>query len=232
MDGYNCIIVDDSEIDRLSLLALLKSFPQFKVIGTFASANKALPVVEEIEVDVIFLDIQMPGISGIEFRRRVQKIPVCVFISYSPKFAVESFKLETLDYIVKPLTKKRFEQTVKRIQNFMTMYRKSNETDSTKKEFFIKSGTEHIRINEDDILYLEAQKDYTDINTLSGKKMILANLGSALKMDSFESFIRIHRSFAIPKNRIHRITSTKVTLDNGTELPVGRAFRERLNEIL
>lgn len=231
MLGYNCVIVDDSELDRLSLSAMLKRFPQFRVLGSFSSPQKALEIVNEIGVDVLFLDIEMPGLSGIELRRKLQSIPVCIFISYSQKFAVESFELETLDYLVKPLKFDRFEKTVARIENQISLHRQSLEkkTDNT---IFIKNGTQQIRLNLDEVKYLEAQKDYTRIVSISGKEMILSTLGATLETEPFKNFIRIHRSYAVPLHLIYKVNNHSVVLEDGTSLPVGRTYREKLVEIL
>lgn len=233
MNIYNCIIVDDSEIDRLSLLAFLKKFPAFRVVGTFASPQKALTVVNEIEVDVLFLDIQMPGLNGLEFRKMAENVPVCVFISYSPDFALKSYELKTLDYIVKPLRFDRFSLTVKRIEEFMDVHRKAIISDSysSSEEIFVKDGTQKVKVRLDDIIYLEALRDYTQIVTIHNEKhMVLQSIGNLLKDDSFQSFVRIHKSYAIRKKFVHKITRTEVLLNNGTNLPLGRTYRDSFNQ--
>lgn len=232
----NCVIVDDNELDQLALLSCLKRHSQFRVLGVFSSPEKALPVVENIEVDVLFLDIQMPGMNGLEFRRRIENIPVCIFISSSPDFAVESYELETLDYLLKPLYADRFARTVQRIESFLEIQNKSNAyidvQNSEKDEFFIKEGKHQLKINLSDIIYLEALKDYTRILTVTGKHMVNSPLGTLIKEPKFNSFIRIHRSYAVPKNAIKRIDRTEVMLENGEKIPVGKTYRDAVLEII
>lgn len=232
MSIYNCIIVDDSEIDQLSLKAFLSKFPEFKVLGTFTSPEKALNIINDIDVDILFLDIQMPGISGLEFRRKARSIPVCVFISYSQDYALESFELETLDYIVKPLRFDRFEKTIRKIESYMSVLKRAN-LNSIEAEFaFVKNGNQQVKILLDEVCYLEALSDYTNIITKTGKQIISSNIGNVIKESLFKDMIRIHRSFAIPRKNIHKINTNEVILNDGTILPIGKTYRENLLQSL
>lgn len=232
MEMYNCIIVDDSEIDQLRLQAFVRKFPGFNILGTFLSPQKALDVIETIKIDVLFLDIQMPGINGIEFRKRAKQIPVCVFISYSPDYAIESFELETLDYLVKPLEFKRFEKTIHRIMAFMALRKLASNNDISQDNLMLKSGSEQIRMSLKDILYIEAYSDYTQVITGNGKQIISYSLGTVLKDPVFKTFIRIHRSYAVQKDFIFKVNRTEVLLKNGTILPIGKTYKDILLQSL
>jgi len=225
---YTCIIVDDSEIDQLRLQSFLRKFDAFKIIGTFLSPQKALAVIDEIKVDVLFLDIQMPGINGLEFRKIAHEIPACVFVSYSPDYAAASFELETLDYLVKPLEFKRFEKTIERIIAFMNNNKQAVVSEVQADKFMIKSGTTQLRLNLNDILYFEAYSDYTRVFTKDGKQIISHSLGTVLKDPVFKSFIRIHRSYAVQKDLIFKVGSKEVVLKNGTVLPIGKTYKDDL----
>src|SRR6476620_7586816 len=109
---YNCIIIDDDEIDRLTVVSFAKKFPMLNIVGVYPDATQALPALEKEAIHILFLDIDMPELSGIEFRKKAAHIPVCIFITAHPEHAVESFELDTLDFIVKPLKLDRFGQTV------------------------------------------------------------------------------------------------------------------------
>ena len=99
MENLNCIIVDDNEIDRLTVLSFAKRFPNLTIIGCFADSTEALVAIENNKIDILFLDIDMPGLSGVELRKKANQVPACIFITSHPEFAVESFELETLDFI-------------------------------------------------------------------------------------------------------------------------------------
>jgi two-component system LytT family response regulator len=233
MKKYSCIIVDDDEIDRLTVLSFAKKFPVLDILGVFESAEDALPFIEKQKVDVLFLDIDMPDLNGIEFRKKALEIPVCVFITAHPEHAVESFQIETLDFIVKPLKLDRFTQTVSRIEEFMEVRLKASlfEASIGGDTIYIKEGHDQTKVKLHEILYLEALKDYTLIITDKKRHCVLSSIGNLLKEDHFQSFIRIHRSYAVQKQFIQKMNSTEIILNNNVTIPVGRSYKENLNLI-
>ena len=233
MKKYTCIIVDDDEIDRLTVLSFAKKFPILNILGVFESAEDALPIIEKEKIDILFLDIDMPGLNGIEFRKNALEIPVCVFITAHPEHAVESFQIETLDFIVKPLKIDRFSQTMSRIEEFMEIKLKASlfEASIGGDTIYIKEGHEQTKVKLHEILYLEALKDYTLVITDKKRHCVLSSIGNLLKEDHFQSFIRIHRSFAVQKQFIQKINSTEILLNNNISIPVGRSYKDNLNLI-
>lgn len=234
MEKLQCLIVDDDEIDRLTVLSFAKKFPQLQVVGVFASANEALPELQKNKIDVLFLDIDMPAESGLELRKKAVEVPVCIFITAHPEHAVESFELDTLDFIVKPLKLDRFTQTVKRIEEFMEIRHKALLFESSigGDTIYIKEGHEQTKIKLHDILYLEALKDYTLIVTSQKRHCVLSSIGNVLKENHFQSFIRTHRSFAVQKQFIQKISATEIVLNSGVLIPIGRSYKDNLNLIL
>ncbi|TCN60848.1 DNA-binding response regulator [Flavobacterium circumlabens] len=230
---YTCIIIDDDEIDRLTVVSFAKKFPILDILGVFESADEALPFIEKQKVDILFLDIDMPGLNGIEFRKKALEIPVCIFITAHPEHAVESFQIETLDFIVKPLKLDRFAQTVSRIEEFMEIKLKASlfEASIGGDTIYIKEGHEQTKVKLHEILYLEALKDYTLVITEKKRHCVLSSIGNLLKEDHFQSFIRIHRSYAVQKQFIHKMNSTEIILNNNISIPVGRSYKENLNLI-
>jgi len=233
MKKYTCIIIDDDEIDRLTVLSFAKKFPILDILGVFEDAEDALPFLEKENIDILFLDIDMPGLNGIDFRKKALEIPVCVFITAHPEHAVESFQIETLDFIVKPLKLDRFTQTINRIEEFMEIKLKASlfEASIGGDTIYIKEGHEQTKVKLHEILYLEALKDYTLIITDKKRHCVLSSIGNLLKEDHFQSFIRIHRSFAVQKQFIQKINSSEILLNNNVANPVGRSYKENLNLI-
>ena len=228
---YTCIIIDDDEIDRLTVLSFAKKFPLLDILGVFETAEEAVLFIEKEKVDILFFDIDMPGLNGIEFRKKALEIPVCIFITAHPEHAVESFEIETLDFIVKPLKLDRFAQTVSRIEEFMEIKLKASlfEASIGGDTIYIKEGHEQTKVKLHEILYLEDLKDYTLIITDKKRHCVLSSIGNLLKEDHFQSFIRIHRSFAVQKQFIQKINSTEIILNNNISIPVGRSYKENLN---
>lgn len=234
MKQFTCIIVDDDEIDRLTVLSYAKKFPFLTILGVFDSAEAALPVIEKENPDILFLDIDMPDLNGLDLRKKTLDVPVCVYITAHPEHAVESFELETLDFIVKPLKFDRFSQTMKRIEEFMEIKLKATLFESSigGNTIYIKEGHEQTKVKLHDILYLEALKDYTLVVTSQKRHCVLSSIGTLLKEAHFQSFIRIHRSFAVQKQFIQKIGSQEIILHNNVMIPVGRSYKDNLDLIL
>lgn len=233
MENLNCIIVDDNEIDRLTVLSYAKRFPNLSILGAFEDSAEALVAIENNKIDILFLDIDMPGLSGVELRKKANQVPACIFITSHPEFAVESFELETLDFIVKPLKLDRFEQTVRRITDFFDIKNKATLFESSLggDVIYIKEGHEQTKVKLHEILYLEALKDYTLIITPQKRHCVLSSIGTLLKENHFQSFIRIHRSFAVQKQFIHKINTQEIILNNNISIPIGRSYKDNLNFI-
>lgn len=234
MNQWKCIIVDDEDVDRLMVLSFAKRFPNLTIVGTYKSSKEALLVLEKEKIDIVFLDIDMPELSGLEFRKKAAEVPVCVFISGHAEYAIESYELEALDFIVKPLRFERFEKTMQRIEHYLEIKEKAQlfELSFGDNSIYIKEGNEKHKLNMFDILYLEALKDYTLLVTSQKKHCVWSNLGSLLKQEAFQLFIRIHKSYAVQKQFVKISTPNEVVLTNDAALPIGRNFKENVKILL
>jgi DNA-binding LytR/AlgR family response regulator len=230
---YHCIIADDNEVDRLSLQAYVRRYPFLQVEGVFESAEEVLAFAEKSIPDVLFLDIDMPGTNGLDLRKQLDDVPACIFVSSYPEFALEGFETNALDFLVKPVKADRFEKAMSRLQHFLEIHFKAGLLDFTLGDdtLFIKDGHDHIKLNLYEIIYLEALKDYTGIITRNKKFCVLTPLGNLLKEKAFQSFIRIHRSYAVQKHYIDKITPKEVMVSN-MALPVGRSYKNELDKLL
>jgi DNA-binding LytR/AlgR family response regulator len=232
--NYTCIIVDDNELDRLTLVSYVRRYPFIQVAGVFESSIQALAFIRKNELpDVLFLDIDMPGMNGLDLRKQLGQIPACIFVTSHPEFALEGFETSALDYIVKPLKADRFAKAMERLEHFLEIHFKAELLDYTLGEdtLFIKDGHNHIKLQLYEIIYLEALKDYTGIVTRKKKYCVLTPLGNLLKEKAFQTFIRIHRSYAIQKHFIKEISAREVMV-NDMLLPVGRSYKETVEKLL
>lgn len=230
MTPFKCIIIDDDEIDRLTVVSYAKRFSNLKIIGVFENAEDALPLLENEKIDILFLDIDMPLLNGLDFRKKAMEVPVCIYITAHPEHAVESFELDTLDFIVKPIKIDRFTQTMSKIEDYLELKHKAQlfETTIGGDVIYIKEGYTETKLKLHDILYLEALKDYTKIVTTTKKHCVLTSIGNLLKEPHFQSFIRIHRSFAVQKQYIDKKMPNELLLNNGVLIPIGRSYKENL----
>ena len=230
---HRCIIVDDNKLDGLTILSFVRKYPFIQVDGLFESALIALEFARKTPLDVLLLDIDMPGLNGLDLRKELGDIPACIFITSHPEFALEGFETAALDYLVKPVRPDRFEKAMERLELFLEVHHKAALLDYTLGEdtLFIKDGHNHIKLQLHEIIYLEALKDYTGIITRQKKYCVLTPLGSLLKEKSFQTFIRIHRSYAVQKHLIEKITPRDVMINN-MQLPVGRSYKESIDRLL
>lgn len=230
MKSFNCIIIDDDEIDRLTVLSFAKRFVNLNIVGVYQNAEEALLLLQQETIDILFLDIDMPTLNGLDFRKKALKVPVCIYITSHPEYAVESFELDALDFIVKPLKFDRFKQTIAKVEYYMELKLKAQLFESSlgADVIYIKEGHSETKVKLHDIFYLEALKDYTKLITSTKKHCVLTSIGNLLKEPYFNTFIRIHRSFAVQKQYIDKKKPNEIILYNGTILPIGRAFKENI----
>lgn len=232
--SYKCLLLDDDPMDRTMLTAIVKKYPALEIMGVYSSAEELLEKANLKEIDILFLDIDLPNLSGLQLREKLDIIPVCVFISSHPEFAVDTFTLDTLDFITKPLKTDRFEQCYNRIIDYLELKQKAQLYESSigGDVLIIKEGHKQTKVKLHEILYLEALKDYTKIITDSNKHIVLSSIGNLLKEIHFSNFIRVQKSFAVQKDRIEKWDSNQIYLNNGVSLPLSKNYRDNLKIIL
>lgn len=228
--SFNCLLLDDDELDRIMLSAIVKKYPKLNILGIYSNAEELLEHADLNKTDILFLDIDLPKLSGLELREKLREIPVCIFFSSHPEYAIESFSLDTLDFITKPLKSERFDQCYNRIIDYLELKQKAELYESSigGDQIVIKEGHKQTKIKLHEIIYLEALKDYTKIITENNRHLVLSSIGNLLKDKHFGNFIRIQKSYAIQKNRIEKWDSNIVYLQNGICLPIGKNYKDNL----
>ncbi len=223
--NYTCVIIDDNELDRIIVETYVRKFNQISILGVFSNVLDAVGVINSNPTDILFLDIDMPEMSGLEFRRIMKQIPVCVFITSHAEYAVEGFEVEALDFIVKPVDLERFTLSISRICDYMDLRTKATKPEFDNESVFLKEGHGKVKIIINDILYIEALKDFTRIVTTDKQYCVSISFGNLLNENAFSSFLRVHRSFAVSRKYIHKILSNKIELENGISIPFGRSYK-------
>ena len=234
MNVFNCIIVDDDEMDRLLVTAYAKRFATLNIVGVFDSAKSALAFLENNTIDIAFLDIELENENGIELRKKAMNIPACVFISSHSELAADTFMIDTIDFVVKPYNFERFTNAVSRVQEYIEMRHKAAlfETSVGGDAVYLKVGTEQVKIKMHDILYLEALRNHTIVVTEQKRYCVLSFLSELLQDSVFRSFVRIHRSYAVQKNFISKINTHEVLMNNNDKIPVSRTYKDNLMLVL
>lgn len=232
-NALTCIIVDDNYLDRLAIEIELKNLDNIKSLGSFANAMEALETIRNYKPDILFLDVDMPDVNGLQLFRNINSYtPICVIISSYPEYAVEGFELKVFDYILKPLTTERFDVAMKRLFDFIQIREKAMAytTLFENEKVVFKEGHNVIYLNIHEIIYLEAFGDYTKVVTGLKSYLTLATLTSFLEELPSDKFTRIHRSYAIARERIKLICNTSVGIGD-VNLPIGKTYRSLLSQI-
>ena len=230
MQQYTAIIIDDEPLAIDVLVHYLRRFPEFEIVKTFISSVEAFKFLNDQTIDLVFTDIGMPQISGTELIKLVQnKTQFVINTSYS-EYAVESFDLDVIDYLLKPVSFERFSKTIERFKaNNQSIAHK--EKTSTTPTFYIKEGEEFVKVLVDDIDYIEGMKDYAKIVCGNNYYLALKTLKSIEKKFEPFGFLRIHKSFIVPLRKISQYNS-KCVLINSHEIPVGSSYRSTLKKFL
>ena len=229
-----CIIVDDEPIARIGMKNLIDKVPQLELIGCFDSAESASEFMQINKVDLLFLDIQMPGISGIEFAKDIPKSTLVIFTTAYSEYALESYEVDAIDYLVKPIEQKRFTQAVTKAISYhaLLLSEEIEEIENIKTEsIFVRSERKYCKVNFKDILFIEALKDYVIIQTDKERtitKMSLKQM-DALLPDAL--FFRINRSYIINLDKIDSFDNNDVFIKE-TEIGIGAKYKESFFTIL
>lgn len=226
------IIVDDSDTDRMLLEAYASSDKSLQLQGSFEHPLEAAALINEYPPDLLFLDVEMPLVNGIEFLRSLKSPPLCIFITSHPDFAIEAFELYALDYILKPITELRLQHAITRAKTFLDIKQKALKYEHSIEQdtVIIHEGFETHRVLLSDILYLEALKDYTRIFTKKRTYITLGNLSRTLESFNIPLFARVHRSYAVNSRRIESFIENNIFIEN-TQIPIGKTYRSVVSEL-
>ena len=220
----NCLLIDDEPLALQLLEDFVSKTPYLNLIGKFEEPLQALSILESQQIDLLFLDIKMPDISGIDFYRSLVHKPEVIFTTAYSEFAINGFELKAMDYLLKPISFEKFITACNRVKGFIES---RNKKDKGKEFFFINVSHKMHKIFYDDILYLEGYKDYTKVHLISlpNPLLILHNLKYFEDLLDKKQFIRIHRSYMISLRKLNTISRKSVSID-ATQLPVSDNYRE------
>jgi len=225
----NCLIVDDNKIARTTMKQLASQVKDLVVSGECSTAMEAYNLLLEQPVDLLLLDIEMPGMTGLELTKNLgQKRPVIIFTTSRKEYAVEAFELNVADYIVKPVTPARFIQAIDRARDVLAS--NAEQVKMEDDEFiFIRDSNIVRRLKVDDILYAEAMGDYVKLYSAGKFYAIHSTLKAVEERLPAGKFFRVHRSYIVALNKIDTIQDGAIMI-NGKPLPVADAYRASLNK--
>lgn len=229
------IALDDEPLALKIIENYCSSIDFIELEKTFSKPNEALKHINKFPVDLIFLDIQMPSINGIDFYKELDKNIMVIFTTAYPEYAVTGFELNAVDYLMKPFSLERFTQSVNKAKEYFNFLNSASSAPNSN-HFFIRADYKLIKIVYDDIVYIEGLNDYVKIFLLHQKpiiaRMTMKNMLDRLPQDSF---IRVHRSYIVSIKKVSSIKNKNLYIDFNNELieiSIGKSFEESIEKIL
>jgi two-component system, LytTR family, response regulator LytT len=230
-----CVVLDDEPPATDLLKDYISRLPDLELAGVFNSPSQALVALQQHPVDVVFLDIQMPRLSGFDLLRPLSYRPKVVFTTAFREYALDSYEFDVLDFLVKPISFERFLQTVGKIYRFSvaapTPPEVAEPMKAGKDYQYFKVDKEMVKIFLEDIRWIESLKDYVRIHTVSGSLVSYLRISYLEEKLPPDRFIRIHKSFIVALHHIQAVSASYIRIHN-EEIPIGRIYKAKLEEVL
>ncbi|PKQ61137.1 DNA-binding response regulator [Labilibaculum filiforme] len=234
--NIKCLIVDDENLAQDVIEEYINRIDYLQLEGKCGSAVEALSILNTKQIDLLFLDIQMPGLTGIQLLRNISNPPSVIFTTAYSEYALESYDLEALDYLIKPIPFERFIKAVNRyfqLKKHDFQITEKKEPVTTDQPFiFVKSDKKMVKVFLHEILYIESQRNYVSIYLENNKEIVTLNTISNIQEKLPESnFLRVHRSFIIAINKIETYSSSIIGI-NSKQIPIGRNYKSIVMDVL
>lgn len=221
-----CIVIEDQPPAQRLLKRYIDDIERLQLTGIFSDAIKALDFLQTNDVELIFLDIHLPKISGLDFLRSLHKQPQVILTTAFPDYALESYEFNVVDYLLKPYSFQRFVKAVAKVESKQIESSSEKDYGAADSDIYIKSGHEFIKVSIQDIVYINSDTDYTEVKT--GHRKILSSDSLKYWTEALppQIFARIHRSYILNTEMIDKVSGSQIHLKNGEILPIGRAYKE------
>jgi DNA-binding LytR/AlgR family response regulator len=224
---YSCIIIDDEPIAIRVVNSYVDKIDNLKLLGSFTNALEALNVLRSQRVDLLFLDIEMPGINGLDFFSSIPHPPKVIFTTAYRNYAAQAFDVDAVDYLLKPIS---FERFLKAVNKFFDLTKGASIVEAnceTESYIVLKSDKKNYKIKVDDILYIESMDDYVKVHTIQKVLVCYLRLSGFETMLNGGQFVRVHRAYIVNIKHIAMFTSCMVEIV-GNQIPIGRNYREEV----
>ena len=224
----NSIIVDDEPSGRKIIEEYISETPFLELKGMAENPMKALALLEEFTVDLIYLDIQMPKINGIDFLKTLKKPPMVILTTAFPQYALQGFELDVIDYLLKPISMERFLKASNKAKNFFEIHHKETKP---KDYFFIRCNNKFEKIVFDELLFIEAASNYVLLHTTDKKYITYLSLKGIQESLPESSFIRVHKSFIVSLSKIESLDTEEIKIGSHA-IPISRNYKDQVLEMI
>ena len=228
MNRYKCIIIEDEPLAQNVLKKYIEDHPSLEFAAVCNDALEAQTILTQQNIHLIFLDINLPKLSGINFIKSLVHSPLVIFTTAYPEFAVEGFELNAIDYLLKPFSFERFVKAVNKAIEKLTVYNTQNNVEKKSSFIFLKADKKIHRVELETIHYIEAIGDYMKVVTDSGQLIVNETMKKLQEELPVRSFMRVHKSFIISRNKIRFIEGNYIQVEDKS-IPIGATYR---NEVL
>ena len=227
----NCIIVDDEPLARKGLKEYVTDVDFLKLVGEFENPLKATELISSGDVQLLFLDIQMPKITGLDFFRTLQNAPPVIFTTAYPQYALEGFEVNALDYLVKPISFDRFLKAAMKAREYYEVRETNEKEKATTDYFFIKTDNKLVKILFEDVLFVEALQNYVTIHTLLKKYMTYLTFKSVEEYLPADKFLKVHKSYIVAASKVDSIEGNDIRIGL-QHIPISRNQKDEVMEKL
>ncbi len=234
MGKFKCLIADDNILERDLIEMYLSKMRDFDVVAKCSNGLEVLKAINNYEIDLVFSDIEMPELTGLSVLSALKNPPVFIFISSYSEYATESYNLDVVDFILKPVAQERFRQSVKKATQYLELKKNLAEhagiyDPSTEDYFFILETKDLVKLNYDEVFYMESMGDFSRIYTINQKQHIsLVSLKSLETQLPDNTFTRVHKQYLINHRLVSAITPDEIVLTNNSRVPVSNNYRQAL----
>ncbi len=224
-----CIIIEDQPPAQRILKKYILDYGGLELVRSFSNAIEAIEFLKEEEIDLMFLDIHLPKLSGIDFLKALNNPPAVILTTAFPDFALESYDLNVIDYLLKPFSFLRFIKAVSKVKERNTS---QLSTKDIAKPLYIKSGHDYHKVEVDKILFIHSDRDYTEIHTSTDKYLSSESLKYWEETLKEHSFLRVHKSYLVNQDVIVKVSASKIEITENVSLPIGRVYKSNVLELI
>jgi DNA-binding LytR/AlgR family response regulator len=232
MQKYSCLIVEDEPLAAEVLSDYIQQVPFLQLQGICSDAIYAMEILQKEKVDVVFLDIHLPKLKGMQFIKALKEPPQIIITTAYQEYALQGYELNVVDYLLKPIEFSRFLMAVNKVKKPAAASPAATSTAPPERmHLFFNVSKKMVKVYLDEILYIESLKEYIRIVTPDKAILTKFQLGQIEELLAKNNFLRVHRSFIVSKNKIDAFTATDVEI-NGTPIPIGRSYKELVMRVL
>lgn len=229
-----CLAIDDEPLALLQLKSMIERTPYLTLVEACSDAIIAKQVLEQQDVDAIFVDINMPEINGLEFVASLSNPPLVVFTTAYSQYALDSYKVNAIDYLLKPFGLLEFQKSAEKVKRqFQLLQAEQHANNNEEQNLYLKVDYKVVKVNINDIVYIESMREYLRLHLNNGERlMTLMPISKISEQLNGLGFRRIHRSYIVNMSKVDEVSKSNVKLSDGTILPIGDSFKEDLKDYL